>query len=81
MSPASMKWCPLRNACRQKDAVRKQDEAESRRQEAEAEAACKAAYDAAMRREQQRVASILAKQVPPLAAHPGRGVVDEPCWS
>ncbi|KAK9909851.1 hypothetical protein WJX75_008397 [Coccomyxa subellipsoidea] len=46
----------------QKDAVRKQDEAESRRQEAEAEAACKAAYDAAMRREQQRVASILAKQ-------------------
>lgn len=74
MSPAKMKWCPLRNACRQKDAARKQDEAESRRQEAEAEAARKAAYDAAVRREQQRVASILAKQVPPLAVHPGRGV-------
>ncbi len=54
------------NACRQKDAARKQEEADARRQEAEAETARRAAYNAAVRREQERVASILAKQVPPL---------------
>ena len=53
------------NACRQKDAARKQEEADARRQEAEAETARRAAYNAAVRREQERVASILAKQAHP----------------
>ncbi len=49
--------------CRQKEEARQAQEAAKRRQEAESERARRAAYSGALRREADRIAAILAKQV------------------
>ena len=62
------KWIPELHVatqsacCRHKEELRRADEAERRAHEAEADAARKAAFDAAMHREQERVEVILTKQ-------------------
>ena len=55
-------WAPP-IACRQKEGARRADEAAKRVREAEAERARRAAYSEALRREAERTAAILAKQV------------------
>ena len=51
------------HCCRQKEEARQAQEAAKRRQEAESERARRAAYSGALRREADRIAAILAKQV------------------
>ena len=57
--------CPFHMACRQKEGARRTEEAAKRVREAEAERARRAAYSEALRREAERTAAILAKQVKP----------------
>ena len=49
--------------CRQKEEARQAQDAAKRRQEAQSARARRAAYSGALRREADRIASILAKQV------------------
>ena len=51
------------HGCRQKEEARQAQEAAKRRQDAESERARRAAYSGALRREADRIAAILAKQV------------------